>query len=215
MSEKLDGVRCYWDGSTMFTRNGNQIFAPKEWVKNLPSIALDGELWSGRDDFQSIVSIVRRQDPDVEKWKTIKFMIFDGPLLKGNFSKRLTILKEELAKNPNETVKLIEQTKCNDKKHLVELMDKICGGKGEGVMLKDPNSKYEGTRSYSLLKVKRFEDAEATVIGHHRGSGRCDTMCGAIQVREKDGTEFKIGSGFTDADRRKPPKKGSIVTFNF
>jgi ATP-dependent DNA ligase len=33
-------------------------------------------------------------------------------------------------------------------------------------MIKDPNSEYEGTRSYSLLKVKRFEDAEAEVIGH-------------------------------------------------
>ncbi len=86
MSEKLDGVRCYWNGATMFTRNGNQIHAPEEWVKKLPSIALDGELWSGRDNFQSIVSIVRRNDPDVEKWKTIKFMVFDGPLLKGNFS---------------------------------------------------------------------------------------------------------------------------------
>lgn len=78
-------------------------------------------------------------------------------------------------------------------------MDKICGGKGEGVMLKDPNSNYERTRSFSLLKVKRFEDAEATVIGHERGDGRCYMMCGAIIVREKDGTEFKIGSGFSDA----------------
>lgn len=51
MSEKLDGVRCYWDGEKMFTRNGNQTFAPKEWIKNLPKIALDGELWSGRDKF--------------------------------------------------------------------------------------------------------------------------------------------------------------------
>lgn len=40
-------------------------------------------------------------------------------------------------------------------------------------------------------------------------------MCGAILVREKDGTEFKIGSGFTDAQRRSPPKKGSVVTFKF
>jgi DNA ligase-1 len=45
-------------------------------------------------------------------------------------------------------------------------MDKICGGKGEGVMIKDPKSAYEHRRSYSLLKVKRFEDAEATVTGH-------------------------------------------------
>ena len=50
-------------------------------------------------------------------------------------------------------------------------MDKICGDKGEGVMLKDPKSKYEGRRSYSLLKVKRFDDAEATVIGHLKADG--------------------------------------------
>ena len=94
-------------------------------------------------------------------------------------------------------------------------MDEICGGKGEGVMLKDPNSEYERKRSFSLLKVKRFEDAEAEVIGHARGEGRCFTMCGALMMREKDGTEFKIGSGLSDAMRRKPPKKGSIVTFKF
>jgi DNA ligase-1 len=63
--------------------------------------------------------------------------------------------------------------------------------------------------------VKRFEDAEATVIDHERGEGRCYMMCGAIIVREKDGTEFKIGSGFSDAQRRSPPKKGSVVTFKF
>ena len=45
-------------------------------------------------------------------------------------------------------------------------MDEICGGKGEGVMLKDPKSDYQRKRSWSLLKVKRFEDAEATVYDH-------------------------------------------------
>ena len=62
MSEKLDGVRCYWNGSTMYTRNGNPFFAPKWWKDKLPKIAMDGELWTNRDDFQKIVSIVRKQD---------------------------------------------------------------------------------------------------------------------------------------------------------
>ena len=66
-----------------------------------------------------------------------------------------------------------------------------------------------------MLKVKRFEDAEATVIGHQKGTGRCTGMLGALEVREKDGTEFKIGSGFDDAQRRKPPKIGTVVTFKF
>lgn len=94
-------------------------------------------------------------------------------------------------------------------------MDEICGGKGEGVMLKDPKSDYQRKRSWSLLKVKRFEDAEATVYDHQKGTGRCTGLCGAILVREKDGTEFKIGSGFSDEQRKNPPKIGSVVTFKF
>ena len=75
---------------------------------------------------------------------------------------------------------MLKQTVCDDKEHLAKLMDQILGVKGEGVMLKDPDSEYEGRRSMSLLKVKRFEDAEATVIAHHKGTGRCSGMCGAI-----------------------------------
>lgn len=60
MSEKLDGVRCYWNGKNMYTRNGNPFYAPDDWKAKLPNIALDGELWTNRDDFQKIVSIVRK-----------------------------------------------------------------------------------------------------------------------------------------------------------
>jgi DNA ligase-1 len=94
-------------------------------------------------------------------------------------------------------------------------LDRITDQGAEGVMIKDPNSEYENKRSNFLLKVKKFEDAEATVIGHQRGTGRCSDMCGAILVRGDDGIEFKIGSGFTDKQRRNPPKKGSRVTYKF
>ena len=104
MSEKLDGVRCYWNGKTMFTRNGNKIFAPKEWIAKLPSIAVDGELWTERDNFQKIVSIVRRHEPDLDNWKKVNFMIFDAPLVKGNFEKRIKVIEAELSKKPNDTV---------------------------------------------------------------------------------------------------------------
>lgn len=61
MSEKLDGVRCYWNGSAMYTRNGH-LFYPPDWFKELlpKDLCLDGELWTNRADFQKIVSIVRR-----------------------------------------------------------------------------------------------------------------------------------------------------------
>lgn len=142
-------------------------------------------------------------------------MIFDAPLLKEPFEDRLITIKKELAKNKGTVAEMIKQTVCKSAEHLAKLMDEICGGKGEGVMLKDPKCTYERKRTFKLLKVKRFEDAEATVYGHQAGEGRCSGMCGAILVREKDGTEFKIGSGFDDAQRKHPPKVGAVVTFKF
>jgi DNA ligase-1 len=66
-------------------------------------------------------------------------------------------------------------------------------------MIKNPDCDYQGVRTKNLLKVKKFEDAEATVLGHVKGTGRCSFMTGAIEVVNKDGKQFKIGSGFSDA----------------
>jgi DNA ligase-1 len=109
----------------------------------------------------------------------------------------------------------VEHTEVTSLEHMTKELDRVTGGGGEGVMIKDPNSKYENKRSNFLLKVKKFEDAEATVIGHQKGTGRCSDMCGAILVRGDDGIEFKIGSGFDDAQRRKPPKIGARVTYKY
>ena len=180
MSEKLDGVRCYWNGVNMYTRNGNPFYAPDEWKAKLPKMALDGELWTNRDDFQKIVSIVRKHDKNSEEWKKISFMVFDAPLVKGNFKKRTQVCEAEIAKMTDTVCKVLPQKVCKSADQLATLMDTVLSDKGEGVMLKDPNSAYEGRRSQSLLKVKRFEDTEATVIGHLKGTGRCADMCGAI-----------------------------------
>ena len=60
-SEKLDGVRCYWNGKEMYSRNGKLFYPPDFFKSALPKdIALDGELWTKRDDFQKTVSIVKR-----------------------------------------------------------------------------------------------------------------------------------------------------------
>ena len=77
-------------------------------------------------------------------------------------------------------------------------MDKIVDEGGEGVMLRDPNSMYEAKRSDKLLKVKKFDDSEATIIGHEKGEGRLVGLLGAIRVKDDEGKEFKIGSGFND-----------------
>lgn len=111
---------------------------------------------------------------------------------------------------------MLEHIVCTGKDHLEKKMDEVIANKGEGVMIKDPNSKYEHKRSEKLLKVKRFYDSEAKVLGHENGTGRCENMLGALRVKDvKSGTLFKIGSGFDDKTRLNPPKIGTVVTYKF
>ena len=82
-------------------------------------------------------------------------------------------------------------------------------------MLREPASRYEAGRSATLLKVKRFHDAEARVREHLPGSGRHRGRLGALLVELPDGTTFSVGTGFTDAQRESPPPVGSLITFRY
>lgn len=82
-------------------------------------------------------------------------------------------------------------------------------------MLRQPTSAYEVGRSSTLLKVKPYDDAEATVIAHEPGKGKYAGKLGALRVRTDDGREFSIGSGFSDAGRESPPPVGTVITYRF
>ena len=90
MSEKLDGVRAWWDGKVFISRGGNRYFAPDWFTRGLPLEVLDGELWIGRRNFQRTVSIVRRHD-ETELWKEVRFVVFDAPAEQAAFEKRLDL----------------------------------------------------------------------------------------------------------------------------
>ena len=199
----------------MYSRNGKLFFPPKYFKDALPKMALDGELWSDRNEFQKIVSIVKKQYEN-DGWQQIKYMVYDAPKLKLPFKERIAAIENCLQeKGSSKYVELVKQDVCESNDYLFKRLDSVMAKKGEGLMLKDPSSKYEQKRSEKLLKVKKFDDAEATVIKHEKGTGRCSGMLGALRVRLDDGTEFKIGSGFDDSQRRKPPKIGSRVTFKY
>ena len=81
ISEKLDGCRAYWDGKTLFSRYGNKLNAPKWFKDKLPkNLALDGELFTKRDDFENLVKIVRGLKTS-GTWKDVHMLIYDAPLL--------------------------------------------------------------------------------------------------------------------------------------
>ncbi len=113
-SEKLDGVRAYWDGAMtrgmlckdvpfanvekddryinvpratgLWSRYGKAIQAPEWWLNRLPvGLPLDGELYRGRSEFQSLISIVKRLIPGPE-WNTVQFKVFDSPPYHATFA---------------------------------------------------------------------------------------------------------------------------------
>ena len=92
LSEKLDGVRAYWDGKSLISRLGNRFHAPDWFLDGLPEIALDGELWIGRKAFQRTVGIVRRQDK-TDLWKEVRYVAFDAPGLDDAFEGRLAAIR--------------------------------------------------------------------------------------------------------------------------
>ncbi|MBS1259502.1 MAG: DNA ligase [Candidatus Scalindua arabica] len=214
MSEKLDGVRGYWTGKEMVSRAGNPFHAPAWYTRNFPSFPLDGELWTERGQFSELVSIVRRKGADTE-WEKVRYLIFDAPQTEGGFEKRLEFAHRWFSEHPNKFVEILEQEICEGEEHLRRRLKEIEYSGGEGLMLRRPGSPYTIGRSYNLLKVKTYEDAEATVIRHISGSGRNAGRLGSLLVELMGGIQFKIGTGFSDQERENPPPVGSIITFKY
>jgi DNA ligase-1 len=214
MSEKLDGVRAYWDGKQFISRQGNLYHAPDWFIEGLPATPLDGELWLDRKKFQRTVSIVRRQDK-TDLWKEIRYLVFDAPAVKDPFEKRLKAIADLLGAQKAPHARPHEHVLCKNTEHLRNELARVEGLGGEGLMLRQPGSSYAAGRSATLLKVKTFHDAEATVIGHQAGAGKHKGRLGALLVKLADGTEFAVGTGFSDKERAAPPPVGSIITFRY
>ncbi len=214
MSEKLDGVRAYWDGEKFQSRQGNRFHAPDWFTLGLPQTPLDGELWLDRKAFQRTVSIVRRQDKS-DHWKQIQYVIFDAPALEDAFEARLEYVADCVKELGSEFVSSLEHQRCKSLKHLGEELARIEALGGEGLMLREPGSRYEAGRSTTLLKVKTFHDEDAVVVDYVKGKGRHKGRMGAVVVRLADGTEFSVGTGFTDKQRESPPAVGSTITFRY
>jgi len=214
MSEKLDGVRGYWDGQQLFSKNGHPLNPPPEFIRELPDFPLEGELWGGRGTFAQTAGIVRRKQPD-EGWLQLKFAIFDVPAAPGGFVQRIKVARDWFAAHPSVYAFVIPQTGVTDREHLQQELQRIENLGGEGLIVRKSDALYTAGRSMEILKVKSYRDAEATVIAHLPGKGRNAGRLGSLLVALDDGTQFRIGTGFSDAERENPPSVGEVITFKF
>ncbi len=215
VSEKYDGVRAVWDGSTFHTRTGRVITAPTWFTKDLPKTSLDGELWLGHGKFDALSGAVRKDVPIDEEWRGISYMVFELPHTAGTFAERAKRIVEIVNQANIPHLKAVKQYRVNDEITLNKQLKQMVAQGGEGLMLHRADAQYITGRSDVLLKVKLLFDVEATVIAHMPGRGKYTGKLGALEVETPEGIRFKLGTGFTDAQRANPPKIGSIVTYTY
>jgi DNA ligase 1 len=216
VSEKLDGVRAWWDGSRLRFRSGLPVIAPQWFTAKLPAgVALDGELWMGRGRFEELSGAVRRYAALDSEWRQIRYALFDLPGAEGPFGHRAARLVSLAREARFEPLQAVAQSELSDRRALQRRFDEVVQGGGEGLMLHRAGAPGGAGRSDALLKLKPVDDAEAVVVAHIPGRGKHEGRVGALQVRTPAGVEFMLGTGLTDTQREKPPAVGSVVTFSY
>ncbi|MCC5854289.1 MAG: DNA ligase [Idiomarina sp.] len=216
VSEKLDGVRAWWDGRRLWSRQGHYIPAPHSLLKHLPEQSLDGELWLGRGRFQEMAGLLNRRDPNHPLWQQVRFGVFDLPLITGPFELRKSFgLRLLPTMSEDSPVFWIPNRRVASATELDLLLRQIIDKGGEGLMLHHEANHYTAGRSPLVRKYKPVDQLLVEVIGYTQGRGRNESRVGALVVQLSNGDSFRVGSGLTDELRDNPPSIGTMVCVQF
>ncbi len=215
VSEKLDGVRAFWDGRHLRFRSGLPIAAPDWFTAGLPKTPLDGELWLGRGRFDEVSGTVRKKLPVEAEWRQLRYMVFDLPGATGSFAERTGRITALLAAADQTWLQAVAHNRLPDSVRLQALLKQTVKEGGEGLVLHRANALWSPGRSDALFKLKPMPDEEARVVAHLPGKGRHAGRMGALLLALPDGQQFALGTGFSDAQRADPPPVGSVVTYRY
>ena len=215
VSEKLDGVRALWDGTTLRFRSGRIVPAPKWFTARLPATPLDGELWIARRKFDALSGTVRKTQPVASEWRLVTYMVFELPQGSGTFESRVEQLRGIVQAAAWPQLQAVEQFRVANPVALQARLKAVVAAGGEGLMLHKADAPVATGRSDVLLKLKAVQDAEAVVVAHVPGKGKYAGQLGALDVKTDSGQRFRLGTGFSDAQRKAPPAIGSTVTYTY
>ena len=224
ISGKLDGIRCLKLNGQIVTRNLKPLpnVATREWLERVLPEGADGEVISGAT-FQATTSAVMRQTGK----PSVQFFWFDWIRPGMNFLARQEAMRTHHAALSDPNIVFWESIPCADPEMLLEAETRILAAGLEGVMVRNDGPYKHGRatlREGYLLKLKRFEDSEARVVGFQQllrnqntattnALGRTErsqvqagmvdgNTLGSLLVEDcATGIAFGIGSGFTMAQR--------------
>ena len=224
-SRKLDGVRCIcrkeMNTVTFFSRNGKEFTTLGNLENEISKIPgdfiLDGEICmvdkDGNEDFQGIMKQIRKKDHQIEN---PKFFVFDYLTLEefdnktGNtlLTERLKNGYDRLPENINSSMlEFLPQEQLTTEEQFTEMAKEAEEAGFEGIMVRK-NIGYEGKRSHNLLKVKKFHDAEYTILECMNGTMRWTENGKQVEknglsniIIEHKGNRVSVGSGFSKEQR--------------
>jgi len=218
MQPKLDGVRCviqYDAGKVIaYSRTGKEWKNIDHILLNLykffdkhPNVILDGELYNHdlKDDFEQIISLVRRQKPDdidmLESRDMVQFHCYDIIDEALTFEERNYFISKHV--KPSYCVKHVK-TQAVATESLAKVVHQQNLDNGyEGSILRT-NNVYKCGRSWSLRKFKDFSDAEAYIVGYEAGKGKREGTLGKFLMQDEDGNKFGCppGKGYNYKDMK-------------
>jgi DNA ligase-1 len=245
-SPKLDGIRCVIRNGKALSRSlkpiPNKVL--REYLESLPKLeGLDGELMIDDVSFQEITSCV--MSPNDNPHSGWYYGVFDKHTQTDlSFIKRLRIAESTVEDLDNHRVLFVDHDLIDNEEQLLSFESDCLAEGFEGVMLRDPEGRYKYGRSTlregGLLKLKRFLDDEAVVVGvveqmHNdneaftgelgqtkrstaKAGKRPANTLGALVVEHKTFGQFEIGTGFTQAQRDDIWTKdaiGQLVKFKY
>ena len=219
LTQKLNGVRATLYNGQLIARSGvpfkglDHILKELRWA-DCAHIALDGELTLAdthglRDNeaFREATGILNSDDEHKTGicftiFDAIPYADFDSANPKVSYSHRRTILNEvEETVSNSECVRVLPVLyHGKDLRKIDELLEQMIREDKEGLML-NTDVPYKRTRHKGILKIKRFYTMDLPITGVEEGSGRLTGRLGAF-VLDYKGNEVKVGSGFTDEQRR-------------
>ena len=224
ITTKLDGFRLIalkdkFGNIKFYSRVGQLVEGlieiEAELKDNFPNdIALDGELtisnyfdMPSKDAYKAASKIIRLKGDTPKTGLT--YRVFDMMTAEEFISQRCPAiydsrraLLDSYAGRASHIEVLPVLYRGNDTSKITEFLDEITSEGGEGCILNLCDAPYVWNRTWNLQKVKKFDSLDLEVVDIEEGSGRLAGTLGAIHVRYKDGNIVKVGSGFSDEERK-------------
>lgn len=222
ISQKLNGVRCFFYNGKLWSRQGKEFSGLEHIVADLSALdalyekhyMYDGELIlkdTSAGDSESFQIGTGIANSDYEDKSMLKLVIFDS-ISEEDFKYKKCEENYWLRKNLLDCYRdTIHSYNLNnidvvpmfyegtDQSQIWKWLDYAEANDMEGIML-NLNTPYEFKRTKNLIKVKKFYTLDLLVKGVEEGTGRNKGRLGNLVVDYK-GYDVRVGSGFSDKDR--------------